>query len=93
MAYVENVAYEKGQEDPLWAIAAGLFAVATQLKNLGNGDSASPTTHQVGAIEGLAMLMRDDGVRVNLVWEGLAEDSIAGALDRIADILEKKSEG
>lgn len=38
-------------------IAAALFAIASELSALGNGSCSDPNGH--GAIEGLAMIMRD----------------------------------
>lgn len=41
--------------DGLFAIARGLEAVARSIRDLGNGDAATP----MGAIEGFAVIVRD----------------------------------
>ena len=52
MAYVfDRTRYKTDQE----AIAAGLFAVANSIQDLGNGDAATP----MGAIEAFGMVMKE----------------------------------
>jgi hypothetical protein len=52
MAYVfDRTRYKTDQE----AIAAGLFAVANAIQDLGNGDAATP----MGAIEAFGMVMKE----------------------------------
>ena len=52
MAYVfDRTRYQTDQE----AIAAGLFAVANAIQDLGNGDAATP----MGAIEAFGMVMKE----------------------------------
>jgi hypothetical protein len=55
-------------------------AVVEAARHLGNGNAC---TNGVGAIEGFAMIVRDGGEKV-----AGSLDSIAAALDRIADAME-----
>lgn len=47
-------------DDPLWAIAAGLFSVAYALRCLGNGNAST----QMGAIEALSVRIGDSIDRI-----------------------------